>query len=93
MKKSIINVSETSNVMIPIENNLSQFNNAQANEIRLVLPEMLSKPTIENMNNYIKASIFPILFEEIYVRHISTSENNKKSLQMDDITVLFIFIL
>jgi len=78
--------------MIPIENNLSQFNNAQAIEIRLTLPELLSKPIISNMNNYINAEIFPILFEEIYVRQNYTTENNKKSLQMDDITVIIILL-
>jgi len=79
--------------MIPVESNLTVFNNTQATEVRQILPGILSKPTIENMNNYIKPSIFPIIFEEIYVRQTYSSENNKKSLQMDEMNVILPLIL
>ncbi len=79
--------------MIPIENNLPDLNNNQANEIRQILPDLLSKPIIENMNNYIKPNTFPIIFEEVYVRQQTTTENNKKSIQLEDVTVNYWFIL
>jgi len=52
--------------MYPIENNLPEFNRNLSKEIRINLIKTYQRPKIENINNFINPTIFPIIFEEVF---------------------------
>lgn len=79
LKKSIIAIPDTSNLLIPIEANLQEHNNAQASEIRQNLISLYKPPTIENENCKINPSIYPILFEETYVKNLIKHGSSEQS--------------
>ena len=68
LKKSIISISETSSLLLPIESNLQEHNNSQATEIRQNLVTNYIRPQIESENYRINPEIYPILFEETYIK-------------------------
>jgi len=53
-------------LLYPIENNLPEFNRNISKDIRSDLILTYKRPKIENINNFINPSIFPILLEEIF---------------------------
>jgi hypothetical protein len=79
IKKSIINTSDSTNILIPVENNLAELNKTLANELRTLLNESFIRPSLENITNHIKPSTYPIIFEEKYVRQINSIIETKKS--------------
>ena len=86
LKKAIISISETSSLLIPIEVKLQEHNNTQANEIRNSLINNYVKPSIENENYKVNPSMFPILFEETYMKNLN--QNSDKQVIIDS-NVLF----
>lgn len=66
--------------MYPIENNLPEFNKNSSKEIRTNLIKTYQRPKIENINNFINAAIFPILFEEVFPLVQKVDLESRKSL-------------
>lgn len=81
LKKSIISISETSSLLLPIESNLQEHNNSQATEIRQNLVTNYIRPQIESENYRINPEIYPILFEETYIKNLN--QNSDKQVVLD----------
>ena len=81
LKKNIISITETSSLLLPIESNLQEHNNSQANEIRQNLIQNYLRPQIENENYKISPEIYPILFEETYMKNLN--QNSDKQVILD----------
>jgi hypothetical protein len=46
LKKSIVNVTEDTNLLLPIENNIAELNKNNANEMRSILIENFLRPPV-----------------------------------------------
>ena len=64
--KSTIKADDNKCMLFPIERNLPEFNKNLSKELRDNLINTYKPPKIENVNNTINPSVFPILFEEIF---------------------------
>lgn len=67
-------------MLYPIENNLPEFNLNLSRDIRGSLIKTYKRPEIENVNNFINPSIFPILFEEVFPSMQKVDLESRKSL-------------
>ena len=81
LKKNIISISDTKNLLIPIEDNLQEHNNKLAIEIRENLIKTYKKPIFENSSFKIVPELYPILFEETYIKNLS--QNIDKNTLLD----------
>ncbi len=52
MKKSIINVSETINLLLPVEHNIGEVNKNASIELRNALNESYNKPAVNFVNKF-----------------------------------------
>ncbi len=67
-------------MLYPIEKNLPDFNLNSSKEIRGGLIKDYKRPRVENINNFINPSIFPILFEEVFSSIQKVDLESRKSL-------------
>jgi hypothetical protein len=65
-------------MLFPIEKNLQEFNANLSKEIRDNLINSYKSPKIENFNNVINPSIYPILFEEIFTLNQKVDLESRK---------------
>ena len=82
LKKNIVNIIDTKNMLIPIEENLQEHNNKLAMEIRENLIKIYKKPIFENSSFKIIPELYPILFEETYIKNLS--QNIDKNSLLDN---------
>lgn len=76
-------------MLFPIERNLPEFNRNLSKELRDNLIITYNSPKIENMNNIINPSIYPILFEEIFPLNQKVDLESRKYLNDMNNNVIF----
>jgi len=86
VEKAKINITDTYSLLFPIEKNLQNLNMSTALEKRENLKKIYKRPIIEISNFKINPSIFPIIFEETYIKKINQS-TDKKSLLDSNILI------
>ncbi len=78
LKKSTVQIPDSSSLVYPAEENMQSINNNLAEEMRQNLKDNYIKPKFENSNYKITPEIFPILFEETYTKNMNHNiETNK----------------
>ena len=86
VEKAKINITDTYSLLFPVEKNLQNLNMSTALEKRENLKKIYKRPIIEISNFKINPSIFPIIFEETYIKKINQS-TDKKSLLDSNILI------
>lgn len=79
--------------MYPIEHNLSDFNKNLSKEIRSYLIKSYQRPKVENINNFINPTIFPILFEEVFPLIQKVDLESRKSLVDMNMNLIVILLI
>lgn len=74
VKRTIMNVNENTNLIYQVESNTGDLNKNQVGEIRSYLTDFFTRTKVEILNHLIKPSIFPILFEETYIKQVSNND-------------------
>ena len=80
IRKSSVSIVDNTTIIYQLENNQLKLNENLSSEVRNTLIKTTSKPYIEITNLYINPDIFPILFEENYVKKYSYNELNTNNM-------------
>ena len=78
LKKSTVNIPDSTSLLFPSEENIQSINNSKAEEIRKTNKEKYTKPIFENSNYKIIPEVYPILFEETYTKNMNNQNIETK---------------